>query len=172
MPFEHRPDGSLRLNMEQPLYQVIVVILVCFGIGFMFLYGAATNVATEVVVKGYDTGWNIPVIAWRIGFVAGAVVALGAGFFILLGLVRGGTPHVRLEKSRLVVAGRGMVSDRALRWDEIVGIKRFRIMHGDAITVKAKSGKTIQLSEHVFPHGNDFTVLCGQIESRVRQAQA
>lgn len=172
MPFEHRPDGSLKLAMHQPLYQVVIVLLVAFGIGGMFVFGLATNQAAQIVVRGHDTGFNLPVMAWRILFLAGAVVALGAGFFILFGLLRGGNPHVRLESRRIVVAGRSMAGDRAMRWDEVEKISQFRIAHGDAITLKSKSGQKLQLSDHVFAKKGDFRVLTAEIRRRVSVAAA
>ncbi|MBS7670472.1 hypothetical protein [Croceicoccus gelatinilyticus] len=171
MPFEPRPDGSLKLAMHQPLYQVIVVILVAFGIGGFFLYGLVYSEETGLVVKGYDTGYDLPIWLWRAGFLAGSVVGFGVGLFILLGLVRGNQPHVRLEPQRLVVAGFAMRGDTAMRWDEVESVKRFRIMHDDAITLKAKSGKKLQLSGHVFPHKGDFQALMAEIDSRIAAAR-
>lgn len=172
MPFEQRPDGSVKLAMHQPLHQVIVVILVAFAISGFFLYGLVYSGDTGVTVKGYDTCYDMPLWVWQGFFLLGGLFAFGIGLFILLGLVRGNQPHVRLERNRIVVAGFAMRGDTAMRWDEIEGMKRFRIMHDDAITLKSRTGKKLQLSGHVFPHKGDFAALCAQIESRIAAARA
>ncbi|WP_156500386.1 hypothetical protein [Croceicoccus bisphenolivorans] len=172
MAHEVRPDGSLRFRMgEQPLYQVIVVILVAFGIGVMFLYALTTEQGTEIVIRKFATGYHLPVWGWRILFAIGAAIGIGAGSFILLGLLRGNHPFVRVEDRRIVVGGFAMIADKAMRWDEVAEIKRFRIMGDDAMTLKSKSGKKLQVSAHTFKDKRDFAILANQCAVRVRRAR-
>ncbi len=89
--------------MHQPVYQVALVMAAFFGFGFFFLYSAAWSEASQVVIKGFETGYALPVWVWRLSFVGLGLVMTGAGVFILLGLLRGNKPFVRIEKRRIVV---------------------------------------------------------------------
>jgi len=170
MPLQKRPDGSLRLDMHVPLWQTAVVLLACFGMGGYFFHAGTQPHSGASDFHGME--YSLPPDVWRIAFFVTAAVLLGAGLFILLGLLRGGKPHVKIESRRIVVAGMAMAGDKAMRWDEVESVKRSRIMHGASIALKSRTGKKLQLSEHTFRNASDFRALCAQIESHAAQAQA
>lgn len=170
MAFERRPDGALVLRMHVPLAVSVFIMLLCFAFAMMFLYGLFFEDTTAVKYRGIETGLDLPPLFWDVLFGLGALGMMVPGFIILIGLVHGGKPHVRLDKSQLSVRGRPIARDLVMRWDEVASVERFRIAHGKAICVRSKDRRKIELSDHVFPGQHDFEALCREIEWRARLA--
>ena len=166
MTIEHRPDGSLRFNAHVPLWTSILVMVLFFVFGGIFAYGLLFEDAGAVEYRGVALGFSLEPWIWKSLFFLGTLAMLAPGVFILLGLLRGGKPHVRLDSNTITVAGRPMANDLTLRWDDIASVRRYRIQHFPAIGLKARTGKSIQLSAHIFPVEGEFEILCREIEAR------
>lgn len=172
MPFEPRPDGALILRQHVPLHQSLTVMALFFGFGLMFLYGLIFEDTTAVRYRGHYLGISLHPLVWDVLFLLGTVAMIFPGVYILIGLMRGTKPYVRLDHVKVTVANRPMASDISMRWDEVAEIRQFRIAHGEAITLIGKTGRKLQLSEHVFPGKGDFMRLCGVIRFRVELAES
>ncbi len=166
MTIERRPDGALVFRMHVPLWTSLIVMALCFAFALMFAYGLLFEDTTAVRYRGADLGFALEPWVWKILFLVGTLGMLAPGTIILLGLVRGGRPHVRLDNRKLTIGDRPIASDVSLRWDDVAAITRYRIQHAPAIKVKAKVGKSIQLSAHTFPVKGEFERLCREIEAR------
>ncbi|MGE5952375.1 MAG: hypothetical protein ACM308_01965 [Qipengyuania vulgaris] len=169
MSIERRPDGSLRFNAHVPLWTSLLVMVLFFAFAIVFAYGLAFEDAGEVKYRGVALGITLEPWMWKSLFAIGTLGMLGPGVFILLGLMRGGKPYVRLDTNTLTLAGRPMATDVTLRWDDIASVRRFRIQHHPAIGLKTRTGKKIQLTSHIFPEKGEFETLCREIEKRAAQ---
>ncbi|NNC52870.1 MAG: hypothetical protein HKO08_07510 [Erythrobacter sp.] len=166
MTIERRPDGTLVFHMHVPLWTSLLVMVLFFAFGILFAYGLFFEDTSGVRYRGVDLGFSLEPWVWKLLFFLGTLGMLAPGVFLLLGFLRGGKPHVRLDERKLTVGGRAMASDVSLRWDDIAAITRFRIQHLPAVRLKAKAGKNIQLSAHTFPEKGEFERLCREIEAR------
>jgi len=170
MAFERRPDGALVLRMHVPLAVSLFIMLLFFAFALVFLYGLFFEDTTAVKYRGIELGFDLPPLFWDVLFGLGALGMMVPGIIILIGLVHGGKPHVRLDNKQLSVRGRPIARDLSLRWDQVSKIERYRIAHGNAIRVRGKDRSTIELSDHVFPGQHDFQALCREIECRAHLA--
>ena len=166
MTIERRPDGALVFHMHVPLWTSLLIMVLFFGFGMVFAYGLFFEDTTTVRYRGMDLGFSLEPWVWKVLFLVGTLAMLTPGVFILMGLLRGGKPHVRLDERKVTVGGRAMAADVSLRWDDIAAITRFRIQHAPAIKLKAKDGKNVQLSAHTFLEEGEFDRLCNEIEFR------
>lgn len=166
MSVERYPDGSLRFNAHVPLWTSLVVMALFFAFAGVFSYSALFDVAGSVRYRGMGLDVSVDPWVWQLLFLLGAIGMLAPGVFILLGLLRGGTPNVMLDDTTIRLSGRPMASDVTLRWDNIVSVQRSRIQGFPAIRLKTQTGKDIQLTAHIFPEKGDFEALCREIEFR------
>ena len=170
MSVDRRPDGALRFNAHVPLWTSLVVMALFFAFAGVFSYGALFDVAGPVRYRGMGLDVSVDPLVWQALFLLGAIGMLAPGIFILLGLLRGGKPSVRLDDTTIGLSGRPMANDVTLRWDNITSVQRFRVQGFPAIRLKTQTGKVIQLTAHIFPEKGDFEALCQEIELRAARA--
>lgn len=165
MTIERRSDGTVLLRMHVPLWQSLVVLVCFLGAGCLFAYGFYFEEAKPVSLGGMDTGLEFAPWVWKALFLALTIAMLSAAVFIATGILRGGNPHVRLDRRGITVAGRPMASDVTMRWDEVSRLDRFKIQRLPAIQLKSIQGRKIELSSHLFTDKGGFDELCRQIEA-------
>jgi hypothetical protein len=144
----------------------LIVMILFFGFGTMFAYGVLFESTEAVSYRGVDLGFSLEPSIWKALFLIGSIGMFAPGVFILLGLMRGGKLHVRIDANNITLAGRPMARDVTIRWDDIVSVKRYRIQGFPAIALKSRTGNSINLSEHIFPLKGEFETLCREIEAR------
>ena len=168
MSIEQRPDGTLRFNAHVPLWArlftmaLFFVFAICFAYELFFGAGGGG----EAEFRGMALGFAIEPWARNALFLAGTIGMTIPGMFILLGILRGGHPHVRLDTKTITFTGIPMAGDRSLRWDELASVRRYRIQGFPAIEARSRTGRKIQLSAHIFREKDEFEVLCREIEIR------
>jgi hypothetical protein len=141
-----------------------------FAFAGVFSYNALFDVSGAVRYRGMGLDVSVDPWVWQALFLLGAIGMLAPGIFILLGLLRGGKPSVRLDDTTIGLSGRPMANDVTLRWDSITSVQRFRVQGFPAIRLKTQTGKVIQLTAHIFPEKGDFEALCQEIEFRAARA--
>ena len=166
---ERRPDGTLIFRLGQPLYQILIVLAVAFGIASMFLYGGLFN--DKPLESGGEVWADVAVVNAVLFAFSLFAFLISAALLQPLLLRLAGRQWVRLEARRVVLEGLHRKGTLTFQYREIDKVELASMGQNRLVLVVDKEGKRMTVPVLLFRAKGDPQRLVAQLHSRMAEAK-